>query len=109
MDNEQLIDELRSHYSRDLRKQLVKTVLANEKSDDQSAAKPQYDLLDQIFSYVLKSSDWDIPDNLQGWNQSPLQIMGKVFPKLESTRWYREKRLAVSRNIDVVVEDKAKQ
>lgn len=108
MNKQQIVKELKSNYPRDIRKQLIKTIMHNEKNNDK-AIDQQYHLLDQIFSYVLKVSDWSIADNLEGWNQSPLRIMTEVFPQLESTQWYREKTLSASGNIDIIMEDDAKQ
>ena len=58
--HEQIIDALKEHYTRDLRKQVVKSVRKYEKDNDKEALKPSYNILNQIFSPVLISglSQW---------------------------------------------------
>jgi len=103
MQKEIIINELKAQYPRDLRKQLVKTILSKEKGQDKTAVKQQYNLMNQIFSYVLKECNWSMSKNSENWDNSPLEIMEKVFPKLATTRWYKEQDIAVKKNIDVVI------
>lgn len=103
MQKEEIITTLKMQYSRDLRKQLVKTILNNEKDQDNEAVKQQYNLMNQIFSYVLKECNWSMSQNSENWDNSPLDIMVEVFPKLETTQWYKEQDIDIKKNIDVVI------
>lgn len=93
MSRETVIQTLKTHYPRDIRKQLIKTVLVNEKSNDIKALQHQYHLINQIFSYVLKECNWTMPTDSTKWDREPLEIMIEVFPKLDTTRWYQEQAL----------------
>jgi len=108
MTKDEITEAIKSHYSRDLRKQLIKTVLRLEKNKDTQEVEQQYRLLDQIFSYILKNSGWNMAENLNDWNSTPLQIMTEVFPQIESTQWYQDKNLSASGSIDVKIDDDAK-
>ena len=101
MKKEEIIDELKAQYPRDLRKQLVKTILSNEKEQDKTAIEQRYKLMNQIFSYVLKECNWSMSKNSENWDNTPLEIMVNVFPKLETTQWYKEQDITVKKNIDV--------
>ena len=103
MNKEEIITTLKAQYPRDLRKQLVKTILTNEKDQDKTAVKQPYNLMDQIFSYVIKECNWSMSQNSENWDNTPLEIMSKVFPKLATTQWYKEQDIAVKKNIDVVI------
>ena len=101
MQKEIIINELKAQYSRDLRKQLVKTILTHEKNKDETALAQSYKLMNQIFSYVLKECNWSMSENSQGWNNTPLEVMIETFPKLDTTQWYAEQDLSVKKNIDI--------
>ncbi len=101
MQKETIINKLKAQYSRDLRKQLVKTILTNEKSDDKTAVKQSYNLMNQIFSYVLNECNWSMATNSKNWDNTPLVIMTEIFPKLGTTQWYKEQALTAKKNIDV--------
>ncbi len=103
MNREEIIATLKAQYPRDLRKQLVKTILTNEKDQDKTAVKQPYNLMNQIFSYVLKECNWSMSQNSENWDNAPLEIMAEVFPKLATTQWYKEQDIAVKKNIDVVI------
>ncbi len=103
MKKNEIIDELKAQYPRDLRKQLIKTILTNEKDQDKTAVKQSYNLMNQIFSYVLQECNWSMSQNSENWDNSPLEIMEAVFPKLVTTQWYKEQAIAVKKNIDVVI------
>ncbi len=101
MKKEEVIDKLKVQYPRNVRKQLVKTILTKEK--DKTAVKQQYNLMNQIFSYVLKECNWSMSQSSEKWDNTPLEIMETVFPKLAITQWYKEQAIAVTKNIDVVI------
>jgi hypothetical protein len=62
-------------------------------------------MINQIFSYVLENGNWKITQNSAKWDAKPLEIMKEVFPHIETTGWYKERNLAIDKDIDVVVED----
>ena len=101
MKKETIIQTLKKAYNRDLRKQVVKTLLANEKQSE----TPDYKILNQIFSYVLKELDWKIAENTKEWDNTPLDIMEEVFPKLESTHWFKEQILTAKKMIEMEMRD----
>ncbi len=103
MQKDKIINELKAQYPRDLRKQLVKTILSNEKNDDKIATEKSYNLMNQIFSYVLKECNWSMTDNSKNWDNTPLEIMAEIFPKLGNTQWYKEQGLTAKKNIGVVL------
>jgi DNA-binding ferritin-like protein len=103
---ETIVTTLKESYSRDIRKQLVKATLASEKNDNKESLALQYNLLNQIFSYVLKECNWQMPTNSKEWDNKPLEIMKETFPKLEQTKWYQDQASIRAQNIDVVVGEK---
>jgi hypothetical protein len=105
MKNETLINTLKEHYPRDVRKQLVKSMLEVEKKDTDLSLEQPYKMINQIFSYVLHENGWEMGDNSKGWNDTPLKIMNESFPKLSTTKWYKEQTIEVEQNIDIVAKD----
>ena len=101
METTEIIETLKTHYNRDLRKQVVKTLLKNEKE----TAQPDYQIINQIFSYILKELDWKMADNIKEWDNTPLDIMQEVFPKIESTKWYEVQVLAAKKMTDAMKKD----
>ena len=97
MEKQEIIETLKENYNRDLRKQVVKTILSSEKESD----KPDYRIINQIFSYVLKELNWDLANNTEEWDNTPLDIMEETFPKLESTKWYEEQILTAKKIIEL--------
>lgn len=98
MKKTEIIETLKENYNRDLRKQVVKTLLKNEKETE----KPNYQLINQIFSYVLKELGWDIAENTKEWDNTPLDIMMEAFPHIESTKWYDEQILTAKKMVDIL-------
>ena len=101
MKKETIIQTLKDNYNRDLRKQVVKTILVNEKQSD----TPDYKIINQIFSYVLKELNWTIAENTKEWDNTPLDIMEETFPKLESTKWFEEQILTAKKMIEMEMRD----
>ncbi|EDZ62741.1 hypothetical protein SMGD1_2833 [Sulfurimonas gotlandica GD1] len=97
--HEQIIDALKEQYPRDLRKQVVKSILRNEKSDDKEALKSSYNILNKIFSYIMSELNWSISNNTNDWDETPLKILIEVFPKIETTKWFKDQQLSVSKSI----------
>ncbi|MDH4943950.1 hypothetical protein [Sulfurimonas sp. C5] len=92
---------LKVQYNRDLRKQIVKSILAHEKNNDKEALQSSYHILNQIFSYVLSELGWSIAEESNKWDETPLEIMAVTFPKLKSTKWYQEQHLFTQKSIKV--------
>ena len=101
MKKETIIQTLKDNYNRDLRKQVVKTMLRNEKESD----TPENKIINQIFSYVLSQLGWDMAKNTSQWDSTPLDIMKETFPKIETTKWYKEMILTAEQSIDVEMRD----
>ena len=97
MQKTEIIQTLKDNYNRDLRKQVVKTILAEENEKNE----PDYKIINQIFSYVLKELNWKMADNTKEWDNTPLDIMEEVFPKLESTKWFEEQILTAKKMIEM--------
>jgi len=101
MTAEETINVLKEQYNRNLRKQLVQALLKDEKENLASAQSGHF--INQIFSYVLKNANWNITHSSDEWDDKPLSIMKEVFPKIETTTWYKDKKLSTDKNIDVFV------
>ncbi|WP_304543817.1 hypothetical protein [Sulfurimonas microaerophilic] len=99
MKPEEIVQSLKEQYNRDLRKQIVKNILQNEKSNDKEAIQSSYNILNQIFSYVLNQLGWNIAQDSSEWEDTPLKVMSDTFPKLESTKWYQDQLLQVEHSI----------
>ena len=98
METTEIVETLKTHYNRDLRKQVVKTLQKNEKETD----KPNYQVINQIFTYVQKELGWKLPENAENWDYSPLDIMKEVFPNIESTKWYDKQISAAEKTLDAI-------
>lgn len=101
MNQEAIIEFLKASYPREVRKGLVKSILAVEKSEDNNARQQQYNLINQIFSYVLKECNWSMPSDSTQLDSRPLEIMQESFPKLDTTKWYQEQALMAKQNIEL--------
>jgi len=99
-----IINIIKESYSRDLRKQVVKTL----QKEEQQSQKPDYKIINQIFSYVLKELHWTIVESTQQWDHTPLEIMKETFPKIEHTTWYKEQILTAKKMIKTEVTDTVK-
>lgn len=108
MTNEEIIESIKAQYNRDLRKQLVKSILEYEKNQDREALKGGYAIMNQIFSYVLGNLGWTLADNAEDWDESPLEIMTMAFPKIETTHWFQQLQLNVRRRIELKIAEDAK-
>lgn len=102
MKKQEIIDTLKSQYNRDIRKQLVRTLIDAEKENDTLSS---YKLINQIFSYVLAELGWSMADNTKNWDNSPLEIMKEVFPRITDTQWFKEQQLLTDRSINVQMDD----
>lgn len=100
MEKSEIIETLKNNYNRNLRKQVVKTILADEKEN----AKPDYEIINQIFTYVLSQLGWKIVDNLIKWDNTLFEIMEETFPKIESTVWFKGQIFTAKKMIDMELE-----
>jgi len=94
---EEIISAIKGQYTRDLRKQLVKSIVQSEKNGDEESSASSYKVMNQIFTYVISELKWRIADNSNSWDDTPLKIMREVFPKIETTQWYKEQQLSVKK------------
>ena len=104
MTTDEIVETLKTHYSRDIRKQLIKSMLEVEKSEADLSLEKSYKMINQIFSYVLQESGWKMGENSDEWNDMPLKVMEESFPKLNSTKWYKEQIIQTQKSINVVGE-----
>jgi DNA-binding ferritin-like protein len=105
MKKNEIIDTLKAQYNRDLRKQLVKSILDAEVSKDSSLITQKYKLINQIFSYVISELGWTMAENTKNWDSTPLDIMSDVFPKIKKSQWYKEQQISVDQNIGVMMDN----
>ena len=101
MTKEVLIETLKAQYNRDIRKQLVRSLIEAEKEED---TDKQYKLMKQIFSYVLAQLNWRMPKGTKDWDPTPLEVMREVFPKIMASKWYQEQQLLAKQHIDVMMD-----
>jgi len=95
----EIVDKIKTAYNRDTRKQIVKSIVHQEKS----SILPNYKIINQIFSYVLSELDWSFSANSKKWDTQPLDIMRDAFPKIEDTKWYKQQVLEAKNSIDIEV------
>ncbi|MEA1892471.1 MAG: hypothetical protein U9N33_07145 [Campylobacterota bacterium] len=93
---QQIIATIKEQYSRDLRKQVVKTILKNEKSNDKEALEASYKIINQIFSYIIGELKWKISPSTNSWDDTPLKIISEVFPKIEMTQWFKNQQITLA-------------
>ena len=93
----EIAEKLKLAYNRDVRKQIVKSISREEKSN----LMPDYQIINQIFSYVLSEHNWKLSLNSKEWDSVPLDIMKEVFPKIENTKWYKQQVLVAKGNIEL--------
>ncbi len=93
----EIAEKLKLAYNRDVRKQIVKSIIREEKSN----LMPNYQIINQIFSYVLSEYNWNLSLNSKEWDSVPLDIMREVFPKIENTKWYKQQIIVAKGNIEV--------
>lgn len=101
MNKDELIQTLKAQYSKDIRKQLTKSLLEAETNNDTDV---QYKLMNQIFSYVLAQLGWEMSENVKGWDSTPLDVMTEVFPKIAKSKWFKEQHINVDENIDILMQ-----
>ncbi|WP_455755945.1 hypothetical protein [Sulfurimonas sp.] len=93
--NQEIVNTIKERYSRDLRKGVVKNILQHEKNDDKEAQEASYKMIDQIFSYIISELSWRLSENSNAWDDTPLKIISEAFPKIETTKWFKDKQLVI--------------
>jgi len=96
MKNEEIISTLKKTYNIDLRKQVVRSILNIEEDGDAEEIELACKTINQIFSYVIGELGWRISENTNSWDDTPLDIMKEAFPKLETTKWYKDHQLEIT-------------
>ena len=94
-----IIDTLKEQYNRDLRKQVLKSIQKSEKNNDKKTLDSSYQVINQIFSYIISQLGWNISENTNNWDDTPLKIITEVFPKIETTKWFKEQQINVTKSI----------
>jgi len=100
MNNQEIIDAIKAKYDRNIRKGLIKNVLALEEAKDYANLQGGYQILHQLFSYILKELHWDINDRSLAWNKAPIDILHETLPQIEKTQWYAGLRISIQAHID---------
>lgn len=101
MNREDIIKTIKDSYNRDIRKQLVKSLIKNEKSKDKEAVDSSYKVVDQIFSYVISELGWTFSSDSTTWDDTPLQIMQEVFPNIDKSEWFESQLLQVRSSVEL--------
>lgn len=99
--HQKIVNAIKNQYTRDLRKQVVKTMLKNEKDYDENELEDSYKNINQIFSYVINELSWSISQSNNTWDDTPLKIIGEVFPKIQTTKWFKNQQLSITQSINV--------
>lgn len=104
MNKMEIIEKIKETYNRDLRKQVVKTILSQEKTHN----KPEYQIINKIFYYVLKELNWNMADHIEEWDNTPLDIMEETFPKIETSKWFEIQIFEAQKSIALLRENDTK-
>jgi len=99
--HQHIVDTLKAQYSRDLRKQIVKSIIKSEKNDDKLTKKSSYKIINQIFSYIISELNWSIANSTSNWDDTPHKLLCEVFPKIETTQWFKNQKIDVSKAINL--------
>lgn len=105
MKQEEIVTTLKEHYPRETRKLLVKSLIEQEDTMTEIEKENVYKTINQIFSFVLDQSGWEMGQNSKGWNDMPLKVMIETFPKLSTTKWYEEQLLTTNQAIDIQINE----
>ena len=94
---ENILKEIKANYSKTLRKEVVRSILQHETNNDKEAIKSSYNTIDQIFSYVIGQLNWKMAEHTAKWDDAPLKIITEAFPKINKTKWFKEKQLQIKK------------
>jgi len=98
--NEAIIDTIKAKYDRNSRKELIKKIQKLEKAKDYPNLQGGYQILHQIFVYILKELNWDISNRTLEWNKAPIEILEASLPQIEQTQWYAGLRMSIQAHMD---------
>jgi DNA-binding ferritin-like protein len=80
---------IKESYPKQTRVELISSLLELESNNSQSEkVENLHKMLDQIFSVILKNLEWNMSATFEKWDYRPIDVMIKVFPKIEKTIWY---------------------
>ncbi len=85
------IKYIQSNYPKQTRLELIENLLDAESinsQEEQKKVETLHSLIDQIFSVVLKNLNWNIATSSNDWDYRPIDVMEKVFPNIDKTKWY---------------------
>ena len=93
------IEFIKENYPKDIRVDLVVSLKSLENSalnkektiqgiEAQKKVEGLHQMIDQIFSVILKNLNWNIATSSNNWDYRPINIMKKTFPNIEQTQWY---------------------
>lgn len=99
--HQKIVDTIKESYSRDLRKGIVKSLLEHEKNNNKETLESSYKVINQIFSYVMSELGWSIAKSTNNWDDTPLKIISEAFPKIETTKWFKDQQLLVTKSINL--------
>ncbi len=99
--DQEIVETIKEQYTRSLRKQVVKSMLKYEKTKDKKALDSSYKVINQIFTYIISQLNWSISRDTNGWDDTPLEIISEVFPKIETTKWFKDQQLQVTNSISI--------
>jgi|GEM_PF-673738 len=100
MSNQAIIDAIKAKYDRNTRKDLIKNIQKFEKAQTHQALQGGYQILHQIFAYILKELNWDISDRSLAWNKDPIEILESSFPQIENTQWFAGLVMSIQAHMD---------
>ncbi|MEA3522822.1 MAG: hypothetical protein U9R50_07585 [Campylobacterota bacterium] len=86
---------IKESYPKKVRMELVTNLIEAQANKNDEVVENISNLLDQIFSVLLKNLKWSMAESLKDWDYRPIDIMKEAFPKIEKTKWYdmRHKQL----------------
>ena len=99
--HQNVVDTIKERYTRALRKEVVRNILKHEKSNDKKAQESSYKIINQIFSYIMSEVNWNMSQDTSDWDDTPLKIISEVFPKIETTKWFKDQQLIVTKSINL--------
>jgi len=100
MSQQEIVDAIKTKYDRNTRKDLIKNIQKFEKAKNYEALQGGYQILQQLFAYILKELKWDISDRNLAWNEAPLEILTQSFPQIEQTQWFAGLTMSIQAHMD---------
>ncbi len=82
---------IKESYPKKVRIELINSLLDAQSSQSIQASETLeklHNLIDQIFSTILKNLKWNIATSKNDWDYRPIDVMKEAFPKIEKTKWF---------------------